>query len=207
MLHIEDMSKAYGQTAVIADLTMDFPSTGLHLIAGGNGAGKTTLFKCIAGLETYHGSIKWDGGPTAGLVSAAFEDSPAHDSLTGLQNLSSVLDRPLSHLRSDPLTFEFLTKDRLEKRTKSYSFGQRKKLALTAAFLDTRPCLLLDEPTSSLDGAGRRVLAKRLEASVRSRCVLVSDHDLEFYVGLSPSVYSVADGGLRKVSLGSLLPD
>lgn len=206
MLHIENLSKTYRRTTALENLTVAFPGTGLHLIQGDNGAGKTTLLKCISGLERYQGSIKWGDQPAAGYVSTAFDDSPAHSALSGLQNLSAILDRPVADLRADPSVFEFLKKDRLEKRTRSYSYGERKKLALTAAFLQNRPCVLLDEPTAGLDARGREVLAKRLAVHASTHCVIVSDHDPVFYAGLSSSTYSMGADGLTKMPATEISP-
>jgi ABC-2 type transport system ATP-binding protein len=206
VLQIENLSKTYRRTTAVADLTVTFPPTGLHLIQGDNGAGKTTLLKCIAGLERYQGSIKWGDEPAAGYVSTAFDDSPAHSALSGLQNLSAILDRPVADLRTDPSTFEFLTKDRLAKRTRSYSFGQRKKLALTAAFLQNRPCVLLDEPTAGLDGRGREVLTKLLASYAFTHCVIVSDHDPGFYSAPSSSTYIMSAAGLTKMPADEISP-
>lgn len=207
MLQIENLSKTYRRTTAVANLTVAFPPTGLHLIQGDNGAGKTTLLKCIAGLEKSQGSIRWCGEPTAGHVSTAFDDSPAHSALSGLQNLSAILDRPVADLRADPSTFEFLTKDRLAQKTRSYSFGQRKKLALTAAFLHNRPCVLLDEPTAGLDSRGREVLTKRLASYALTHCVIVSDHDPGFYAGLASGVYSMSAAGLTKMPADEISPN
>jgi ABC-2 type transport system ATP-binding protein len=206
VLQIENLSKTYRRTTTVANLTVAFPPTGLHRIQGDNGAGKTTLLKCIAGLENYQGSIRWGEGPAAGHVSSAFDDSPAHSALSGLQNLSAILDRPVADLRADPSVFEFLTEDRLAKKTRSYSFGQRKKLALTAAFLQDRSCVLLDEPTAGLDARGREVLATRLAIHALTHCVIVSDHDPVFYAALASSSYLMSAAGLTKMPAAEISP-
>jgi ABC-2 type transport system ATP-binding protein len=198
VLHIDNLSKTYRRTTVLENLSVAFPTTGLHLIQGDNGAGKTTLLKCISGLESYQGSISWGDEPAAGYVSTAFDDSPAHSALSGLQNLSAILDRTVADLRADPSTFEFLRKDRLVKRTRSYSYGERKKLALTAAFMQNKPCVLLDEPTAGLDARGREVLTKKLAIHALTHCVIASDHDPVFYAALASGTYSMGSEGLSK---------
>ncbi len=203
MLHIENLTKVYGKATVILGLTVSFP-VGLHIIAGDNGAGKTTLFKCIAGLESYGGSIRWDDVSATSHVATSFDDSPAHDGLTGLQNLSAMLDRPLRQLRNNDSTFRFLSRDRFEKKAKSFSLGQRRKLSLTALFMDASPCALLDEPTAGLDSTGKKVLATELEAAAQTRCVIVSDHYLDFYKGLGGTLYSFHEGGLHKAPVDAL---
>lgn len=197
MLHIQDLTKGYGKVLVIGTLSVSFP-VGLHVIAGDNGAGKTTLFKCIAGLESYGGSIRWDSGSVKNQLATSFDDSPAHSALTGLQNLSATLDIPVRQLRNNASTVRFLPRDRLEKKVKSFSLGQRRKLSLTALFMDTAPCALLDEPTAGLDSTGKAVLAAELVAAAHTRCVIVSDHYLDFYKPLGGTLYSFHRGGLHK---------
>lgn len=203
MLYIEKLTKDYGKSAAIRGLTLSFP-IGLHIIAGDNGAGKTTLFKCIAGLETYGGYITWGETSAKGHIATSFDDSPAHSGLTGLQNLSAMLDTPIRRLRGNQSSFAFLSSDRLAKKAKSYSLGQRRKLSLTALFMDAAPCALLDEPTSGLDGAGKKVLAAQLEAAARTRCVIVSDHYVDFYAGLGGTLYSFQKGTLHEEHVDAL---
>jgi ABC-type multidrug transport system ATPase subunit len=94
--------------------------------------------------------------------------------------------------------FEFLTKERLGKRTRSYSYGERKKLSLTAAFMRNRPCVLLDEPLAGLDARGREVLAKKLATHAKTHCVIVSDHDPVFYTDLASGIYSMGHNRLTR---------
>lgn len=183
---------------------VDFPPTGIHLIIGGNGTGKTTLFKCIAGLETYQGSIRWNEGSARGTVSAAFDDSPAHPALSGMQNLCALLDRPIKRLRTENAAFDFLTSELMGKRAGSYSLGQRKKLSLTGALLSRTPYALLDEPTSALDGAGRSALTNSLQAAALTRCIIIADHFVEFYDGLATTLHEVARGGVHELPIRSL---
>ena len=76
---------------------------------------------------------------------------------------------------------------------------QRKKLALTAAFMQNRPCVLLDEPTAGLDARGREVFTKMLASYALTHCVIVSDHDPVFYAALSSSTYLMSAAGPTKM--------
>ena len=62
MITLTNISKSYGNKKVLNNINMVFKPGEIYGIAGENGAGKTTLFKCIAGLETFEGDVKYDKG-------------------------------------------------------------------------------------------------------------------------------------------------
>ena len=200
MLRFGSLSKSYSGTPVLEDLSVEFPATGVHYIAGENGQGKTTLFKCIAGLEQHLGEITWDGGPTSGHIAASFEDSPAHGTLSGLKNLSATLDRPVKAVKSDDRTTRFLGMRDLRKRARAYSFGQRKRLSLTSLFMDEAPCLLLDEPTVGLDASGLQILAAEINKASETKCILLTGHYVDFYSTLANRYYLLSGHHLSDVT-------
>lgn len=194
MLHITNLSKSYGRKTVIDDVTLSIPSVGLYLVRGENGNGKTTLIKCLAGLERHKGKIRWFDAQMAGNVSAVFDDPALHERLTGLQNLSALLDIPSNKIRDKSIITAFLSQELLNRKSSTYSLGQRKKLKLATAFASGRPCILLDEPISGLDDMGRRALHRALESVAATTCVFVSDHDHSFYRDLSTSTFTIRQG-------------
>lgn len=196
-MRIERLSKSYRSGPALQEVNLEFTTVGVHLILGDNGSGKTSMLKCIAGLEQFSGNISWNNHPTAGNITASFEDAPAHPALTGLQNLSAALDTPIKSLLTDQATFMFLNGEKLKKKAGSLSFGQRRKLSLTTAFLEPRPCLLLDEPSAGLDASGREVLADQLRLAGKTRCVLVSDHETGLYEELAASMTVATGAGFR----------
>ncbi|MGJ3189645.1 ABC transporter ATP-binding protein [Paenarthrobacter sp. FR1] len=127
MLRIIDLSKRYGRKNVFRKASLTIPSTGIHILRGENGDGKTTLLKCLAGLERHQGSVLWHNDSLTNNVAAAFDDSTLHGSLTGLQNLSALLDMPAHQIPGDYNVKKFVAPELLLKRSATYSLGQRKR--------------------------------------------------------------------------------
>lgn len=163
------------------DLRLGNPE--ICLIVGGTGAGKTTLLKLLAGLyQPDDGSVLVDGRRLApeshrGLVSAVFrdfhlfDDEPVADedwaaaaALLRLLGLDAVVHRRDGRWSAAAL-----------------SGGQRRRMALVAAWLERRPLLLLDDWTVDQDPPMRRVffdeVLPRLKAEGRTVVVTVHDAD------------------------------
>ncbi|MFW0772709.1 ABC transporter ATP-binding protein [Paenarthrobacter nitroguajacolicus] len=198
MLRIIKLSKRYGRKKVLQNASLTIPSTGIHILRGENGSGKTTLLKCLAGLERHQGSILWHNDSLANNISAAFDDSALHGRLSGLQNLSALLDTPIDQVAEDDAIKAFFTQELLFKRSATYSLGQRKKIKLAAAFAARKPCILLDEPLSGLDNTGRKGLLELLEVTSDSTCVLISDHESAFYRKVASSEFSIRHGKIQR---------
>ncbi|MCR1160767.1 ATP-binding cassette domain-containing protein [Paenarthrobacter sp. UW852] len=198
MLRITDLSKRYGRTNVLHNVSLTIPSSGIYVLRGENGTGKTTLLKCLAGLERYRGSILWHRDPLLNNIAAAFDDSTVHGRLTGLQNLQALLDASPKVIEETPAVRMFLNHDLLKKRSATYSLGQRKKIKIAAAFAARKPCILLDEPLSGLDKSGREGLLHLLESSADTNCVLISDHESAFYRSVSSSEFTIRHGKVHR---------
>ena len=61
MLTIKSLSKAYGKNKILDGINLSFSKGEIHGVVGNNGAGKTTLFKCISGLESFDGTVDYEG--------------------------------------------------------------------------------------------------------------------------------------------------
>ncbi|MBA3841368.1 MAG: ABC transporter ATP-binding protein [Actinobacteria bacterium] len=162
------LRRAFAGRDVIRDL--DFvASRGERLaLAGPNGAGKTTILRCILGTLTPDDGTITVGGHAAGTIKARrlVGSSLAHDRslylrLTGRQNL--LLAARLRGLSSDDaavmavsaLTDELSISEFVDARADRLSTGQQQRVAFARALLAAPSVLLLDEPTRSLDDAGR----------------------------------------------------
>jgi ABC-2 type transport system ATP-binding protein len=85
MIKINGLGKSYGSTEVLKNISMEFSRGKAYGIVGENGAGKTTLFKCIAGLEQYHGEIISDLSPLKNHLGLLLTDPFFFSRITGTE--------------------------------------------------------------------------------------------------------------------------
>ncbi|MBZ4422341.1 cyclic peptide export ABC transporter [Myxococcus sp. RHSTA-1-4] len=177
----------------------------LLFLVGGNGSGKTTLAKLLTGLYVpQHGQVLLDGRPVTTQeleqyrqhFSAVFSDFHLFDRLLGVGSDFSQVRPYLERLQLEH-------KVRLEGdafSTTELSQGQRKRLALVAAFLEDRPIYLFDEWAADQDPSFKEVFYRELlpELKRRGKAVVVISHDDRYF--------DVADRLLHLES-GRLLPE
>lgn len=182
-LILKNLTKAFGDKTLIADLSYDFPACGLFLILGDSGAGKTTLLRMIAGLDTDYSGVIEGGGRKA--VSMAFQEHRLLPALSALANVTEALfaaglSRTEAQERArEALLAVGLPADALTKRPAALSGGMRQRVSLARAFAVKRPILILDEPEKELDEALRDRLASLICEAAAERLVLVVTHTPE----------------------------
>ncbi|HSK28195.1 MAG TPA: ABC transporter ATP-binding protein [Jiangellales bacterium] len=203
--------KSFGRTRALAGLDLQVRRGEVHGFLGPNGAGKTTTIRVLLGL------LRADAGFVTVLGQDPWRDAPAlHRRLayvpgdvTLWPNLSGgeVLDL-LGRLRGglDPRRRADLV-DRFDldptKRGRTYSKGNRQKVALVAALASDAELYLLDEPTAGLDPVMEATFRQYVEEMRREgRTVLLSSHILSEAEALSDRVSIIRDGAV--VETGSL---
>lgn len=185
MIEVNELTKRYGGTTAVEDLTFSaFPGQVTGFI-GPNGAGKSTTLRLLLGLQQ----------PTGGTVTVggcSFRDRPR-----GLRHVGSLLDAhdvhggrsavaQLSALARSNRIPQRRVKEVLEevgladvarRRIGGFSLGMKQRLGIASALLGEPPVLLFDEPLNGLDPEGVRwvrELFRRLAAE--GRTVFVSSH-------------------------------
>jgi len=177
-------------------------------VAGLNGAGKTTLLRCILDLCAIDtGRIELFGVPhrnPAARARCAFlsEKFMPLYYLTGRDLLRYVLalhGRRYVEAEGRAMCDELdLDATVLERPARTLSKGTTQKLGLAACFLCRTPLLLLDEPASGLDAAGRRALATRLRKYRDDGGTAVfSSHHLADAAALADRIVVLHRGSLR----------
>ena len=162
----------------------------LIFLVGGNGSGKTTLGKLLTGLYVPEaGEIRLNGKLVTDLnrneyrqyFSAVFSDFYLFESLLGLDapELDMQAQKYLAQLQLD----HKVTVTEGKFSTLNLSQGQRKRLALLAAYLEDRPVYVFDEWAADQDPQFKDVFYLRLLPELRSRgkTVVVISHDDRFY--------------------------
>jgi ABC-2 type transport system ATP-binding protein len=176
VLSVESLSKRYGDTTAVDDISFAVARNEIVGLLGPNGAGKTTTINMILGvLAPTTGSIHIEGIDVAAQRSKALECTnfaavyaPLPGNLTVYQNLRVF--GLIYGVKSLPERIERLLKEfELErfrnKRSGVLSSGEQTRLCLAKAMLNDPHLLLLDEPTASLDPA----TAQDIRAMIRSR--------------------------------------
>ncbi|MCW2742382.1 MAG: transporter ATP-binding protein [Blastococcus sp.] len=189
LLSAEGLVVGHGGVPACAPVTLALsPGTAFALV-GPNGAGKSTLLQTLVGLlPALDGTVLFDGlevderrASFRRDVAEVLDDDAFFPSLTAREHL---LLTARGHGVRDPedvveaeLTAFGLT-ERADALPRNLSSGQRRRLALAAAFVRPARLLVLDEPERRLDTAMRDTLADRL-ASARDagQAVLFASHD------------------------------
>jgi ABC-2 type transport system ATP-binding protein len=211
-ISVAGLTKSFGRTRALNGLDLHVRTGEVHGFLGPNGAGKTTTIRILLGL------MRADGGSASLLGGDPWADATAlHKRLayvpgdvTLWPNLSGgeVIDL-LGRLRGglDPRRRdELLERFELDPRKKgrTYSKGNRQKVALVAALASDVELLILDEPTSGLDPLMEEVFRDVIRAERRNdRTVLLSSHILSEVEALCDRITIIREG--RTVETGTLV--
>jgi ABC-2 type transport system ATP-binding protein len=187
MIEVERLSKRYGSTLAVDDLSFSVERGTITGFLGPNGAGKSTTLRAILGLvrpdagrATVLGQAYRDLERASLRVGAVLETTDAHPGRSGrnhLRVLAAAAKLPTSRVE-EVLTLVEL-EDPARRRVKAYSLGMRQRLGLAAALLGDPEVLVLDEPANGLDPQGIRWLRQLLRRLAgEGRTVLISSHVL-----------------------------
>ena len=202
MLHIEHLTKTYGDKRAVDDLTLHIAPGEIYGFIGHNGAGKTTTLKCIAGILRFDtGEIVIDGhsvkeAPIECKKRIAYiPDNPdLYDFMTGIQFLNFIAD-----------IFGIDAGTREERIAKyAASFEMTEDLAQPiAAWLHAPKLILMDEPFVGLDPKASHLLKTMMRAFCdEGGAIFFSTHVLEVAEKLCDKVAIIKNG--RLVKAGSM---
>ncbi|HZE40590.1 MAG TPA: ABC transporter ATP-binding protein [Stackebrandtia sp.] len=210
-INTESLTKTFGQTRALDGLDLSVRTGEVHGFLGPNGAGKSTTIRVLLGL------LRADSGTASLLGGDPWKDAtklhrrlayvPGDVNLWPSLSGGEVIDL-MGRLRGglDPKRrADLLERFDLDPRKKgrTYSKGNRQKVALIAALASDVELLLLDEPTSGLDPLMEQVFRECIaEEHHDGRTVLLSSHILSEVEALCDRV-SIIRGG-RVVESGTL---
>ncbi|MEC1260394.1 ATP-binding cassette domain-containing protein [Bacillus swezeyi] len=202
MIKISDLTKAYGNKAVFNRLNMNIEKNKISFLMGENGAGKTTLLKCLLKLEHFKGDILYSGEPLEAVrdqVHVIYDDSPFYFNLTGYQNINILLNKRVEKDELEQISQKFLDHALLKKKVKTYSYGQRKKLALMIAALNKPAYLFLDEISNGLDYRSMMELQEMINNWSSEMTIVAAGHQFEFYSSIVDQLFVLKDGSALHV--------
>ena len=157
MIEISNVSKHYGKTPVLRNISAQLQSGTIYGLVGANGCGKTTLIRCICGFaKPDAGFVRVDGkvigkdcdfAPSMGII---IETPGFLSHMTARQNLS-ILSRITGKV-SDSQISDVIRRVGLDpddrKPVGKYSLGMRQRLGIAQSLLENPTALLWDEPVS-----------------------------------------------------------
>lgn len=183
MIEFKNVTKKYGGTTAIDNISMNIPEHGIYCLLGRNGAGKTTLMKLIAGhIPVTEGMIKVNGKAVSTSrmpESVNFIESGAaqfnmrvSELIDSAAELQEGFDRGFARKMAE--RFELNTK----KKFKHLSFGMKTMLTAIITLANTSKVILLDEPTMGFDAIMRDQFNTLLLESYQAhpRLLIVSTH-------------------------------
>ena len=187
MIEVDSLTKRFGSTVAVQDLSFAVSAGRVTGFLGPNGAGKSTTMRAILGLvRPTSGTTTVLGSPYRELhqpekrVGALLETFDAHPGRSGRSHLRVLaLAGGIPRSRVDEVLALVELSGAGRRRVKGYSLGMRQRLGLAAALLGDPEVLVLDEPANGLDPQGIRWLRDFLRSlAAEGRTILVSSHVL-----------------------------
>jgi ABC-type multidrug transport system ATPase subunit len=189
MISLTNVTKTYGPVRALVGVNCAFAQGSITILRGPNGSGKSTLLSLVGAMtrptsgRIDHGAL----GPKRADIRAAIgwvgHESLCYPDLTGRENIELAA----SLHGCDPRSAFALAADRFDlhafanRPVRTYSRGQRQRIALARALVQTPRLLLLDEPTTGLDAAATARLEKVLrDEATQGATVVLSTHDEAF---------------------------
>ena len=213
-IETDGLTKRYGETTAVSELTMTVERGTVYGFLGPNGAGKTTTMRILttltrptAGTARVAGHSITDRESITPHIGYLPEEPPVYDELTGREQLeyaAGLRDIPETEAseRIDALLERFDLLEDAHKRIEDYSKGMRQKVGVIQAVLHEPAVAFLDEPTSGLDPrAARNVRTLIAELAADETTVFLSTHILSVVDELADTIGVLHDG--RLVAEGS----
>jgi ABC-2 type transport system ATP-binding protein len=187
VIEVERLTKRFGSTLAVDDLSFSVAPGTITGFLGPNGAGKSTTMRAVLGLvlptsgnTTVLGRRYRELEMPLQRVGALLETFDAHPGRSGrnhLRVLAVAGGIPRSRVEEVLALVDLDTAGK--RRVKGYSLGMRQRLGLAAALLGDPEVLVLDEPANGLDPQGIRWLRDFLRSlASEGRTILVSSHVL-----------------------------
>ena len=213
-LIVSRVTKWYGATRALSDVSLKIPSGRVVALIGHNGAGKSTLLRALAGAERPdEGAISLDGRiaefrspaeATAAGIACVYQELSLINELTVAENLflgaerrlGPFLDRRAMDRAADQVCAEFNILANAADLVAHLPVAQRQLLEVARAIHRDAKYLLLDEPTTALEQNQIDELLKIVRRLSRERNigVLLIDHKLDEVYAVADQIIGLANG-------------
>jgi ABC-2 type transport system ATP-binding protein len=205
MIEVRGLTKRYGGTLAVDNLSFRVEPGKVTGFLGPNGAGKTSTMRLVLGLDRpTAGQVTIDGKPFCRMsrpmsqvgvlldVKAMHGGRSAYNHLLCLAQTNNLPSRRVDEV----LALVGLT-EAARKRTKGFSLGMAQRLGIAAALLGNPKILMFDEPTNGLDPEGILWIRNLMRAlAVEGRTVIVSSHLMSEMASIADHVLVIGRGRL-----------
>ena len=186
MIELKQVTKEYGRSAILKNITLTVAEPGIYCLLDRNGAGKTTLLKSIAGYQNITaGTIQVDGRT---ITTAALDTGVSY-----VENFARHFNLPVGKLLriasevNPSYDYEFALEmmERFEldgkKKFRHLSLGMKTMVSTMICLASSKSVVLLDEPVLGFDAVMRMEFYDMLTESFRRhpRIIVVSTHIIE----------------------------
>ena len=194
LLHVEDVTMAYRESAVLWDIDLDVPEGVRCAIVGPNGAGKSTLLKGVLGLEKpVAGYVRLWGKtidevreriayvPQRGAVNWDFPTTVFDVVLMGRYVHIGLMRRPgrEDRERARAALAEMQLEKLAERQISELSGGQKQRVFIARALAQESDLYIMDEPLAGVDETTERIVMDKFVALQKARkTVIAVHHDL-----------------------------
>ena len=175
VLEVRDLSYSYGKFQALDAIDFTVKSGEFTIFLGPNGAGKTTLFSLITGLYYSHQgkvlvkgyNMRYQQNRAMRHVGVVFQQRSLDMDLTVWQNLKYAARLyGLSLQEAKERTEEEVNRlgllDQMDKKIRSLSGGQARRIEIARALINRPDLLILDEPTVGLDMTSRNAIIQHI---------------------------------------------
>lgn len=190
-LNIQNISKSFGKSNILSDISLSIAPAELFGLLGPSGAGKTTLVRIISGL------IRQDKGEVFVLGSkmpsreaikriglmmqadALYSDLSAWDNMDFFSALYGLCGKGKRSKIEEALELVTLTQDS-KKKVKAFSGGMKRRLSLAIAIVHEPELLILDEPTIGMDPLLRKAVWDEFyKLKKKGTTIIITTHAME----------------------------
>lgn len=218
MIKVSDITKSYGELPVLKGISLEVKRGEVVSIVGPSGAGKTTLLQIIGTLDTPDtGRVVIDGtdvtrlrgdalarfrGEKIGFVFQLHQLLPEFTAVENVMMPALLAGRTEKQARKDALALLDVVglAARADHKPSQLSGGEKQRVAVARALINRPAVVLADEPSGSLDTAGREALHRML-LDLRARfgqTFVIVTHD-EHMAAVSDRVVRIVDGEIATV--------
>lgn len=216
MIRVQQISKSFGETKAVDNLSFTAQDGEILALLGPNGAGKSTTMRMISGLiAPEQGSVHIDefevraqrkqATMQLGLLpdgAGLYPRLSARENITYFAQLCGYKEKEAKS-RADAIIQDLGLQALANRQTQGFSQGERMKVALGRALVHEPQNLVLDEPTNGLDVMSTRAMRKRLmQLKAKGRCLIVSSHIMQEIAAISDRIVVIAQG--KVVAQGTL---